>query len=285
MMTFESIKNYACEFYEQSTPCAKIVSIGGIVLALYIPYRYIIAKRQRKTPIKNDYKQGMVYLYQFPRVKYIPNISPFCLKLETWLRMADIQYENICSWSTRSLEGTVPFLEYNGKEYPDSALAIRDMTVIFSKESMESHLNDEQKATARAFEAMAENSLAIANGYFRFTEHFDEVFQQLPNDAFGMLTPIWKFLIKKMMTFKIKKRMPLLAIGKHSHDEIINIAIDDLKSISSYLGNKHYFTGFKPTKNTVTGLKDDTGQIGINAQRSLRRIPIGNIKYERMKVP
>ncbi|MCP9262623.1 hypothetical protein DINM_005986 [Dirofilaria immitis] len=213
-------KNYACEFYEQSTPCAKIVSIGGIVLALYIPYRYIIAKRQRKTPIKNDYKQ----------VKYIPNISPFCLKLETWLRMADIQYENICSWSTRSLEGTVPFLEYNGKEYPDSALAIRDMTVIFSKESMESHLNDEQKATARAFEAMAENSLAIANGYFRFTEHFDEVFQQLPNDAFGMLTPIWKFLIKKMMTFK-----------------------------------------------------DDTGQIGINAQRSLRRIPIGNIKYERMK--
>ncbi|VDO41581.1 unnamed protein product [Onchocerca flexuosa] len=201
-MKFDSLQNYAHEFYEQSTPYAKIGAVGGIILAFYIPYRYFIA-RQRKTPIKSDYKQGLVYLYQFPRMKYVPTMSAFCLKMETWLRMADIQYENICSWSVRSLEGTLPFLEYNGKEYPDSALAIRDMTAIFSKESMENHLNDEQKATARAFEAMAENSLEMANIYFRLVEYIDEAIEQLPDNAFGMLTPVWKFLLKKMLTLKV----------------------------------------------------------------------------------
>ncbi|MCP9264358.1 hypothetical protein DINM_022419 [Dirofilaria immitis] len=189
-MIFDSLQSYAYEFYQQTIPYAKIASIGGIVLVLYIPYRYL-TRRRRKTPIKDDYKQGIVYLYQLPRAKCVPTISPFCLKLETWLRMADIQYENICSWRIRSLEGTVPFLEYNGREYSDSALAIRDMTRIFSKESMENHLNDEQKATARAFEAIAESSLAVTNAYFRFVEHFDELFQQLPDSTFVLCQIIY----------------------------------------------------------------------------------------------
>ncbi|EFO17119.1 hypothetical protein LOAG_11383 [Loa loa] len=192
-MAFDSLRNYANEFYVQLTPYEKVAVAGGIVIAFYIPYKYLIT-RKRKTPIKDNYKEGMVYLYQFPRIKYAPTISPFCLKLETWLRMADIKYENVCSWTIRSLEGTLPFLEYNGKEYPDSTLAIRDMTRIFAKESMENHLNDEQKATVRAFESMAENSLIMTVGYFRIMEHLDDIFeQQMPDHAFGILTPIGNF--------------------------------------------------------------------------------------------
>ena len=35
----------------------------------------------------------MVLLHQFPRIWGLPNASPFCLKLETWLRMAGIEYQ------------------------------------------------------------------------------------------------------------------------------------------------------------------------------------------------
>ena len=34
-----------------------------------------------------------VVLHQFPRGKITPSISPFCLKLETYLRVAAIPYE------------------------------------------------------------------------------------------------------------------------------------------------------------------------------------------------
>uniref|UniRef100_A0A914S3Q4 Metaxin glutathione S-transferase domain-containing protein n=1 Tax=Parascaris equorum TaxID=6256 RepID=A0A914S3Q4_PAREQ len=39
-----------------------------------------------------------------------------------------------------------------------------------------------------------------------------------------------------------------VGIGKHSRDEIIYIGNEDLRAISHYLGSKHYFTGFKPTR-------------------------------------
>ena len=43
--------------------------------------------------VKQDWKEDTVYLIQFPRTHEIPTESPFCLKLETWLRMNGIKYE------------------------------------------------------------------------------------------------------------------------------------------------------------------------------------------------
>ncbi len=35
----------------------------------------------------------MIILYQFPAVWGLPNASPFCMKVETYLRMTEIPYE------------------------------------------------------------------------------------------------------------------------------------------------------------------------------------------------
>ena len=54
-----------------------------------------------KTAYKTDWVKDVVYLYQFPRLKFIPSISPFALKVETWLRLKKITYESIegTKWS------------------------------------------------------------------------------------------------------------------------------------------------------------------------------------------
>ena len=49
----------------------------------------------RKNLKRKAYPKDIVILHQFPPGKKIPNVSPFCLKLETWLRMSDIRYEVI----------------------------------------------------------------------------------------------------------------------------------------------------------------------------------------------
>lgn len=45
---------------------------------------------------KQDFQKDTVYLYQFCRTPVLPSLSPYCLKVETWLRLTDVQYE-VCS--------------------------------------------------------------------------------------------------------------------------------------------------------------------------------------------
>lgn len=42
---------------------------------------------------KTNYEKDIVYLYQFSRTPVVPSLSPYCLKVETWLRLAGLKYE------------------------------------------------------------------------------------------------------------------------------------------------------------------------------------------------
>lgn len=42
---------------------------------------------------KINFEKDVVYLYQFSRTPLLPSTSPYCLKVETWLRLAGIKYE------------------------------------------------------------------------------------------------------------------------------------------------------------------------------------------------
>jgi len=42
---------------------------------------------------KQNFDKDVVYLYQFSRTPVIPSISPYCLKVETWLRLTGLKYE------------------------------------------------------------------------------------------------------------------------------------------------------------------------------------------------
>ena len=82
----------ASSYVEGLPTWGKAAVAGGMALAVYIPYKWY-TNLPRKTPWKSDWKPGMVYLYQLPRFKSIPSLSAACLKLETFLRMASIDYE------------------------------------------------------------------------------------------------------------------------------------------------------------------------------------------------
>lgn len=47
----------------------------------------------KPTVHKANFEKDVVYLYQFSRTPLLPSTSPYCLKVETWLRLAGIKYE------------------------------------------------------------------------------------------------------------------------------------------------------------------------------------------------
>ncbi|KAK9499582.1 hypothetical protein O3M35_002600 [Rhynocoris fuscipes] len=42
---------------------------------------------------KTNYEKDVIYLFQFSRTPVIPSLSPYCLKVETYLRLAELKYE------------------------------------------------------------------------------------------------------------------------------------------------------------------------------------------------
>jgi len=247
---YESLKSSVTDLHDQLPPWARyaIVGAGAFGAIYYIKNRNSGLKR----PLKTDFVKDKVYVYQFPRCRYLPTISPFALKLETWLRMANIDYENVDRpdiFSVRSSEGTLPFVELNGKEYVDSAFIIRDLTQIFKKDGMLAHLSDAEKGQLRAIEQMTENTTLVTYAFFRYTQHLDVVFGVLPIDKyFGTIEQlIWKMFMPFMKS-GIMKRMKANPNCKHSDEEIINITNDDLRALSDILADKPYFLGSKPTR-------------------------------------
>ncbi|KAF4522602.1 hypothetical protein B566_EDAN003582 [Ephemera danica] len=50
------------------------------------------AQPPKPTVHKANYEKDVVYLYQFCRTPFLPSVSPYCLKVETWLRLAGLNW-------------------------------------------------------------------------------------------------------------------------------------------------------------------------------------------------
>lgn len=66
-----------------------------------------------------------IKLFVFPRMFAIPNLSPFCCKLETWLRVAKIPYVVVETGDPRTApRRKLPYIEDEGVRIADSSLIV-----------------------------------------------------------------------------------------------------------------------------------------------------------------
>lgn len=127
-----------------------------------------IKKVQPPTVHKVDWEKDKIYLYQFSRCPTIASASPFCLKVETFLRMTGLPYENIDhKMKYKSKKGQLPFIELNGKEIADSDLIIKELSEKFEK-NLDDGLTAEQRVTSHALESMLNNHTGWVSRWWRY---------------------------------------------------------------------------------------------------------------------
>uniref|UniRef100_A0A914C3A8 Glutathione S-transferase n=1 Tax=Acrobeloides nanus TaxID=290746 RepID=A0A914C3A8_9BILA len=192
---------------------------------------------------KRNWKENVVYLYQFKRTPVIPNLSPFCLKVETFLRAYNIKYEAMPTWTIRSKEGKLPFIELNGKQIADSQFIFFYLMKNFK---IDEGLSAEQAAIARSVDRMIEGSTHHALTYFRNVENAHNVLN--PNIS-GLPLPsfvINLFLLKRFKT-TVLNRLKSEGTARHPRDAIIEILRRDIQALDGILGDKKFFMGIVPT--------------------------------------
>ncbi|XP_059608978.1 failed axon connections isoform X1 [Phlebotomus argentipes] len=203
---------------------------------------------------KANFDKDVVYLYQFSRTPLLPSLSPYCLKVETWLRLAALKYENVDHKTKfRSKKGLLPFIELNGEEVADSAIIIKELTQKFNQD-IDAGLTQEQKNIAHATVSMIENHLVwvlfwwrtkfpelVLKGYKVNLQH--ALGTRIPN---GILNFFFKFSYGRKW-FQGSKKVKAQGMGVHKPEEIEEFGKHDLKVLSDMLADKPFFFGDEPT--------------------------------------
>jgi len=200
---------------------------------------------------KTDFEKDTVYLFQFGRNATLPSMSPYCLKVETWLRLNGIKYENVDhKVKLRSAKGQLPFVELNGEEIPDSALIIQKVGQHFGVDP-DGQLTKDERNNSHALISMIENHLNWVYVYWRsknpdaMIKGFKLNLQQqlgskIPN---VLLSVFFKFSYSRKGAKKVKAH----GLGVHSPEEVFEFGKGDLMVLEESLGDKDFFFGEKPS--------------------------------------
>jgi glutathione S-transferase len=191
----------------------------------------------------------MILLHQTPPGWGLPNISPFCVKLETYLRMTKIDYKSAKADIMKAPNGRIPYITIDGKLIGDSTLIIQTLKERFG-DPLDKNLSPEQKAQALLFQRLVENHFYYAMAWLRWSQehswkYVQAYFTPLMPPVIGRFIP--KFIRKGML-----KDMRTHGMGEHSREEIIKFANADLTALSISLGDKPFFLGDQPSSIDAT---------------------------------
>ncbi|XP_052771251.1 failed axon connections homolog isoform X1 [Mya arenaria] len=213
-----------------------VAAFVGILTVVLCGYLY----RRSRRPARLKAPRGVVILYQIGRGPRAPSVSPFPMKLETFLRMHNIPYMNDHSGQF-SKKGKTPWIELDGRAIADSQLAIEYMKTAFRLPA-EAHLTLEQRAAARGFLKLTEENLYWTMCIDFFGGDLQEARRLFPYTGLKL----WMTLTLLRLVIKLETWGH--GIGRHSSEEVWDIAVKDMTALSDFLGTKPFLMGEEPSE-------------------------------------
>jgi glutathione S-transferase len=185
-----------------------------------------------------------IKLFQFPRMFAIPNLSPFCCKLETWLRIAGIAYEIVDTRDPRKgPRGKLPFIEDRGARLADSSLIVEHLVRTHGVDP-DASLDEAQRAIALLVQRTLEEHYAFVLAY---THLFWEEGSRYTQSRFDAVPRIIRPFVARAVRRQVKNILWQQGILRHAHDDIMEAAIRDWRALLAVMSEGPFFFGEQPT--------------------------------------
>jgi glutathione S-transferase len=177
-------------------------------------------------------------LFQFPRMLGVPNLSPFCCKLETWLRIAGVPYDVVEMPDPRKgPKGKLPFIEDGAVRIADSSVII-DHLVKSRGIDPDARLDSSQRALALLVQRTLEEHYAFIAAY---THLIREEGLRHTRARFESIPAVMRPLVERLVYRRIKDLLWKQGILRHSHEEIVESALRDWRAVLSFMGEPFFF--------------------------------------------
>jgi len=186
----------------------------------------------------------MLTLFQLPRGQGTPNLSPFCTKLETYLRMAEIPYQIQVTDTRKAPKGKVPWIEHEGQRLGDSSLIIDYLKRRFG-DPLDGALSAEQRAQGRLLQRTLEEGTYWVGVYDRWA--VDENFERIREPLFGSLGRPLIWVVPDLIRKRMLDALYAQGTARHTREEVYAMGRADMAAISVLLGDRPYLFKEGPT--------------------------------------
>ena len=187
----------------------------------------------------------MITLYNFGEWRGLADPSPFCMKVDCYMRAAGIEFEvkSGAQYLSKAPKKKIPFIEDEGQLIGDSAFIIDYLKKKYG-DPLDAELTSEQMSVTHAFSKMLDENLYWCLVKSRW---IGDQYPQTREDFFGDMPPPLKWIVPVLAQRGVKKTLYLHGIGRHSDEEMLEIARKDFQALSDYIGDKDFFHGKGPS--------------------------------------
>ncbi len=185
-----------------------------------------------------------------PPIHGLPSLTPFGIKVETYLRMVGLPYKTRGGDPRKNPKGKIPWIEDDGHFVSDSSDII-DYLKERHGDPLDRDLSPQQRAIAQATRRMVEEHLYWIGVHSRWID--DEGFG-ITREYFKKFLPkvIGPFLLDRMIRRGIHKALYAQGLGRHSVADIYRRGHEDIDALSVLLGTTDYFLGDQPSSIDAT---------------------------------
>ncbi|MCC6552218.1 MAG: glutathione S-transferase family protein [Polyangiaceae bacterium] len=192
----------------------------------------------------------MITLYQFKSAWGLPNPSPFCFKVENYLRMTDVPFRTQIGDPRKAPKKKLPYIDDGGTLVADSEHIIEHLKKTRG-DRLDAGLTAEQRALAHVVARTFDEAYYWCCVYARWID--GDAFDVMKRDVLlpglpSLLRPFLPLLVQK----QVAKMLYAQGTGRHAPSEIYAKAKADLDALSTLLADKPFILGDAPASVDAT---------------------------------
>lgn len=209
----------------------------------------------------------MLILHQFPPALGLPNASPFCLKVETYLRLAGLEYRAVNTAPFKAPLGKLPYLSDGDRLVADSSSILDYLEAKAGSQALDAALSTVQRAQGLSLVRMLEEHSYFAMVYSRWID--DDYWPHTRAAFFATLPPLLRQLVPALVRRKMRRDMTGQGLGRHPKAEIQRRAAQDFAALAVTLGEQAYLLGNTATTVDATAYAFLAGVLHTRPPNSL----------------
>ena len=190
-----------------------------------------------------------IVVHQYAPAFGAPSGSPFCVKLTTWLNMADIDYTSEVLWDPRRApQGKLPYITDGTTTVADS-----DVVIAHLREergiALDEHLTPAQAAHAHALKRMIEESLYFVLVRLRWMT--DDGWPLVKAAYFGAIPAPLRWIVPGVARRQVRRDLHGQGYGRHALSAVDAMGVADVDAIAAALGEEAFLFGSPSTIDAI----------------------------------